>query len=464
MGSCLPAFPDAENERSEFACPARHGDPLDGVMRLRPGKPMPARQRVFPMSVEPSVSAAPPLPPSLRAWLIVALLAVVAGLNYIDRVMLTTMRPSLVAAIPMTDAQFGLLTSVFLWVYAFMSPVGGFLADRVSRTRVIVGSLFLWSAVTWLTAHSTTFHELLATRVLMGLSEACYLPAALALIADYHRGPTRSLATGLHMIGISVGQGLGGLGGVLAERHDWTYSFSLFGGIGLGYSLVLVLALRDAPVAAGAAVAPRVKFGEAVTSLFAARSYRLALVFWGLVATSGWAVLGWLPTLLGERFHLSQGTAGLSATGYLQPATWLGLLVGGFWSDYASRRHPRGRIYVTILGLCLAAPSILLGANTGIFWAAIAGFMLWSFGVAFVNANMMPILCLIADARYRATGYGILNLFSCFIGGITIYLGGALRDAQIPVTVIFNASVLILLLCAGVLYLIRPAPAAAPAA
>jgi hypothetical protein len=47
----------------------------------------------------------------------------------------------------------------------------------------------------------------------------------------------------------------------------------------------------------------------------------------------------------------------------------------------------------------------------------------------FANANMMPIVCLIADERYRATGYGIINFCSCFIGGITIYLGGALRDA-----------------------------------
>lgn len=400
----------------------------------------------------------------IRAWLIVGLLAVVASLNYIDRVMLTTMRSSLIAAIPMTDAQFGLLTSVFLWVYAFISPLGGFLADRVSRTGVIVGSLVLWSSVTWLTAHATTFPELLATRVLMGIGESCYLPAALALISDYHRGPTRSLATGLHMVGISIGQGLGGLGGVLAERHDWTYAFTLFGGIGLGYSLVLVLMLRDAPVTAETSALPRVKFGPAVASLFSTTPYRLAIVFWGLVATSGWAVLGWLPTLLGERFHLSQGTAGLSATSYLQPSTWLGLVIGGVLSDYMSRRHPRGRIYVTICGLGLAAPSILLGANIGIFWVAIAGFMLWSFGVAFVNANMMPILCTIADARYRATGYGLLNFFSCFIGGVTIYLGGVLRDARIPVTVIFNASVLILLLCAAVLYLIRPVPAAAPPA
>ncbi len=401
-------------------------------------------------------------PPNFRAWLVVGLLAVVGCLNYLDRVMLTTMRTSLVEAIPMTDAQFGLLTSVFLWVYAVISPIGGYLSDRTSRAKVVLGSLFLWSAVTWMTAHATTFNELLLTRVLMGASEACYLPAALALIADYHRGPTRSLATGIHMIGISVGQGLGGLGGVLAERHDWTYAFRLFGIVGIVYSVLLVSTLRDRPTTPEEREQNakfRVRFGEAVTSLFSSRSYIIALAFWGLAAVGGWAVLGWLPTLLGEKFHLTQGTAGMSATGYLQPATWIGLIVGGMWSDYASRRNPRGRLLVTICGLGIAAPAIFLGVNATTFGMAMAGFMIWSFGVAFVNSNMMPILCLIAHERYRATGYGILNLCSCLIGGVTIYLGGALRDAKIPVERIFDASVYIILICCVLLYLIKPAPA-----
>lgn len=94
------------------------------------------------------------------------------------------------------------------------------------------------------------------------------------------------------------------------------------------------------------------------------------------------------------------------------------------WSDYSSRRNPRGRLYVTIVGLCIAAPCIYIGANSTVFWIVIAGFMIRSFGLAFVNANITPILCLISDERYRATGYGILNLCSTSIGGFTIYLGG----------------------------------------
>src|SRR5688572_7087060 len=95
------------------------------------------------------------LPP--RAWLTVGLLWFVGLLNYLDRIMITTMRGSLVEAIPMTDAEFGLLTAVFLWVYAVLSPFAGFISDRFSRSKVIVVSLLSWSLVTWLTAHATTY-------------------------------------------------------------------------------------------------------------------------------------------------------------------------------------------------------------------------------------------------------------------------------------------------------------------
>jgi len=135
--------------------------------------------------------------------------------------MITTMRDSIKAEITMTDAQFGLLTSAFLWVYAFMSPAAGYLADRFSRRKLIIGSLFVWSALTLAAAHAHSFHQLLLALALMGVSEACYIPAALALIADYHRGPTRSLATGLHMSGIYTGAALGGAAGgtfPVAER------------------------------------------------------------------------------------------------------------------------------------------------------------------------------------------------------------------------------------------------------
>lgn len=172
------------------------------------------------MSVVPAIPVITNTPKLLsRAWLTVALLCVVGCLNYLDRTMIATMRESVVHSIPMTNAQFGLLTSVFLWVYGIFSPFAGFLADKFNRSKVIIGSLLVWSVITALTAHVKTYEQLIITRALMGISEACYIPAALALIVDYHRGPTRSVATGIHIAGIMVGQSLGFLGGWIAEKY-----------------------------------------------------------------------------------------------------------------------------------------------------------------------------------------------------------------------------------------------------
>jgi MFS family permease len=396
-----------------------------------------------------------------RAWLIVAMLGVVACLNYLDRVMLTTMRDSVKAAIPMTDAQFGLLTSSFLWIYGALSPLAGFLGDCLSRTRVIIGSLFLWSLTTWLTSQATTFHQLLAIRGLMGVSEACYLPAALALIADYHRGPTRSRAICLHNCGVSIGSGLGGLGGWLAEGHGWGFAFQFFGLIGIVYSGVLIFGLRDAPTSQDEASAPQdaprsASFVPAMVSLFGRGSFLLLLCHWSLMALAGWGILGWMPTYFQQQFHLRQGEAGLSALGFMQVAALTGLIFGGAMADRWSRFGERGRIYVAIIGMCVAGPAILLTANTQILAVAIAGLMLFGFARAGTDGNTMPILCMVSDSRYRATGFGVLNLFACSIGGFTIYAGGLLRDAHVNVRNLFEVSACGLLVCAVLLAGIKP--------
>lgn len=405
-----------------------------------------------------------PTPLHSRAWLVVGLLWLVGCLNYLDRVMITTMRGSVLEAIPMTDAQFGLLTSVFLWVYAALSPFAGFLADRFSRSRVIIISLFAWSAITWLTAHATTFGELLATRALMGISEACYIPAALALISDYHRTTTRSLAVGVHMTGIMVGSGLGGLGGWIAERHGWNHAFLIFGIAGVVYAVLVACLLRDLPREANAeepaagAAKTEVRLGEALSSLLRKRAFLFALGYWGLLGVAGWAVVGWMPTYLTEHFNLSQGVAGLSATGYLQAASLVGVLLGGIWADRWSRTNPHAPVLVPLIGLCLAAPAILVAGTTNLLPIAIGGLVVYGLTRTFGDANMMTILSLVADPRYRATGYGVLNLFSCTVGGLTVYIGGALRDAKVDVNLIFKAAALGLIVSAVLLYFVRPRP------
>jgi MFS transporter, Spinster family, sphingosine-1-phosphate transporter len=394
------------------------------------------------------------------AWVIVAALWPVALLNYMDRQMLATVRASIRADLPSiaNDQAFGTLMAVFMWTYALLSPIGGFAADRLNRRWTVIFSLFVWSVVTWLTGHAQNYHQLLATRALMGISEALYIPAALALIADFHPGNTRAKAIGIHQSGIYAGLMLGGIGGYISQSSSWRNCFTWFGLVGVIYAVVLMVILRDAPRAADkdCEVRPYATWLGAVQSLWTRPSFWILSVCFTLPAIAGWIVKNWLPTFLADQFHLKEGAAGLSATGYIQFASFIGVLAGGVIADYWMKSTCRGRIYTSSLGMLLLAPAVA-GIGLAPDVAAMIAFMLlFGIGWGFFDANNMPILCQIIPAEYRATGYGFMNLISISVGaGATVALGW-MRDRQLPFMVAFAISAALALFSAVLLLFIKP--------
>ena len=400
---------------------------------------------------------------SLRfAWCVVALLFPVALLNYLDRQMLATMNASMVGDIPgiANKADWGMVLACFKWTYAVLSPFGGFIADRVSKRIVIGLSLLVWSAVTWWTGHVTSFHELVAARSLMGLSEAFYIPTALTLIAEYHAGHTRSRAVGMHQAGIYVGQILGGFAGYVADspEHGWRWAFSTCGMIGVIYALPLLALLRD-PVRAkpdAAANEVAVPGGNVFRGLLGNRSFLLLVLYFTLPAIAGWVVRDWMPDILKEKFNLGQGKAGMSAILYVQIASLIGVVIGGTLADRWMRATPRGRIFTSAIGMVLFLPALFSVGNASTLGIAIAGLIVFGFGWGFFDCNNMPILCQIARPEWRATGYGIMNLVSISCGGFGDWAFGALRDRHVPLNVIFGAFAGVALLSVFLVLLIRP--------
>ncbi|HCS75812.1 MFS transporter [Proteiniphilum sp. UBA7639] len=396
------------------------------------------------------------------AWLVVMFLFIVGALNYIDRNMLTTMRFSIMDSIPMSDAQFGLLTSVFLWVYGLMSPLAGYLADKFKRSHIIIFSLLVWSLVTWMTGHATTVNQLLVSRALMGVSEAFYMPAALALITDYHRGPTQSRATGINLAGVMLGSSLGFIGGWIAEKYTWNLAFNSFGIIGIVYAVILFLFLKDAPKNDISSLSDcsvkkdenRISFIDAIKNLFSKSAYIYLLIFWGFLGLVNWMVVAWLPTYYKETFNLSQSMAGVYATAYFWPASIIGLLAGGYLSDRWSKKNPLARVIIPLIGLMFAVPAIFSGSVTAVLGITVSAFAVYALTSKFTDTNMMPMLCLIIDHRYRATGYGILNMLSTIIGGLGVYIAGAMRDVQIGLSLVYQACAIALIVCAGILFLV----------
>lgn len=400
-----------------------------------------------------------------RAWLTVGLLFLVGLFNYLDRIMLTTMRGSIMESIPMTEAEFGLLTSIFLWIYAILSPFAGFIADRFKRSHVIIASLFVWSLVTWMTGHATTYNQLLLSRALMGISEAFYIPAALALIVDYHRGPTQSLATGLHLAGVMLGQSLGFLGGWIAEKYSWNLAFNSFGLIGISYAIILIFLLRE-PVHTGILEIKetskkkedkkeKIKFTGVLKNIFSKPAYIYLLIFWGFMGLVSWMISAWLPTYYQENFQLSQTQAGLYATAYLYPVSIVGAILAGVITDKWSVRNKYARVLVPIIGLAIAAPCVFLASYTSVLPLAIVFLMVYGFMRMTVDDNLMPIMCLFVENRYRATAYGVMNMFATLVGGLGIFLTGVMRDMSIDLGTIYQVAALSLLVCIFLLFMVK---------
>ena len=392
-----------------------------------------------------------------------ALLVPVALLNYLDRQMLAAMKFSVMQDIPSIglEANWGKVLALFKWVYAILSPIGGYIADRYSRRHVIVGSLFVWSVVTWLTGHVTTYEQLLASRALMGVSEAFYIPAALALIADFHAGPTRSRAVGAHQMGIYVGVIVGGFTGYMAESPDfgWRRAFSACGLVGILYALPLMFLLRNPArqVSETNSLAPT-PLG-ALRELLTNGAFILLVLYFTLPARAGWVVRDWMPAILKSEFNIGQGKAGVSATLYWQCAAIIGVVIGGWLADRWMRRTERGRIYVSAIGMCLIIPAMFgvgYSPQTGALWVAIAFLLLFGLGWGFFDCNNMPILCQIVRPELRSTGYGIMNLVSISCGGLADWGFGIMRDHKVPLHYSFGTFAGVALISVVLVLLIKP--------
>lgn len=374
-------------------------------------------------------------------WVVVGLLWVVALLNYMDRQMLSTMKEAMSHSIPELEKAetFGNLMAAFMWIYGLMSPFAGAIADRMNRKWLIVASLFVWSSVTLLMGFTHDFSTLYILRMVMGLSEAMYIPAALALIADFHTGKSRSLAIGVHMTGLYVGQALGGFGAMLSHHLSWENTFIYFGLFGALYALVLATFLHETD-----AQLARIKNGaktnesqsNGLNNVVQSFGKILSSIpFWGMLifftATSlpGWATKNWLPTLFEQNLHLNMQVAGPISTATIALSSFIGVFVGGAISDRWVRTNVKGRVYTSAMGLGMMAPALAFLGFGSSYWSVIGGGFLFGFGLGFFDTNNMPILCQFFSSRYRSTAYGVMNMSGVIAGGYITKMLGKSTDA-----------------------------------
>jgi MFS family permease len=364
-------------------------------------------------------------------WWVVFMLWFVCFFNYADRQAIFSVFPLLKQEMGLSDVQLGIVGAAFMWVYAGFGAIAGIVGDRFQRKTLIIGGLIFWSLVTIGTALSTNYVHLVICRALEGFGEAFYFPASMSLLSDYHNKETRSKAMSFHQSSVYAGTIAGGtVAGFMGQYYGWHTSFYLFGGLGVLLGVILLGFLKE-PVRGQAEVQVENQDNSHVLldlkqdNIFDSikQVFKQPMV-WVLVSVFVGAnfvasiFLTWMPSFLYNKFNMSLSMAGLNATFYLQMASVLGVISGGFLADKLAKNHRGGRMIAQSIGLIMGVPFIFLAGWTLSIPILILALIGFGYFKGLYDANIWASLHDVVKPKNRATAVGFMNSIGWFGGGI----------------------------------------------
>lgn len=376
-------------------------------------------------------------------WEVVLLLWVAFFLNQADRQTFNIVLPQIQSHLRASDSTMGLLSTLFNLFYAITVPFAGYYADRLSRSKQIVVSTLIFSTATLFTGFFGGLFFLILFRCFgMGVGQGMFGPTYTGLIAQYHDTTTRARAMSLHQTSYYLGViACGLLASFVAEKAGWQYAFIIFGGLGVMFTVVLALRLRDRgpqPTAHQKDVAEenpvavrKPSLFEAISAFFKVPTAVCMLVAYCALIFGLNGYLTWMPKYMKETFDLSLTSAGFHSMFWTHAAAFVGVMVAGSLSDKLAQKPSgaRNRLLLQAAGLFLAAPCIvMMGLSNGfvIVCAALAGF---GFFRAFFDAGTYAILYDVISPDYYSMSSAILILFGFGIGSLAPWLLGIIGDS-----------------------------------
>jgi sugar phosphate permease len=363
-------------------------------------------------------------------WELVILLSIAFFFNQADRQIFNIVLPSVRDDLGLTDADMGLIASIFILFYAFMVPVGGVLGDRIKKKYVIIISLLLWSAATLTTGLSFTLVQLIILRsIATGGGEAFYAPSANALICEYHQS-TRATALSIHQAASYFGVIASGyLTGYIADQFGWRVAFYIFGGFGIILAAILYFRIKDSHHLLNPVVAtePKIAVKELLKVFFRKpTAILLTMAFAGMIFVNV-SFLTWMPTYLHEKYNFSLARAGFDSTFYHFVAAFIGVFIGARITDRLAQRVIRIRGLVEMISLLLGAPFIFIMGKSDS--TLVVYFALTMFGLCrgIYDSNIFAALYDVIEIPYRATATGIMLMFAFIVGSASPYILGSLK-------------------------------------
>lgn len=374
-----------------------------------------------------------PYDPAVGRWgriasprAILALLAAVNFVNYLDRQIIFTLNPLLAREFGLSDTQIGLLGSAFAIVLALASVPLGVLADRWRRKFVIALGVGVWSIATALSALAGSFAALFCYRAVVGLGEATYGPAASALIGERFPPERRARAIGVFNLGMILGGGAGmALGGVLGERLGWRAPFLLVGLPGIALALAAAAIHEHRRRERGRWL---IEFPLPDVRLRGRPA--LAAVYGGatLISFFVWGFLYWMPHFM-ERYHAFRPSGAAVFMTVAAAAAGGGVWFGSWLSDRAVRTRVDGRLVVSAAGLIAALPFVIACLVVDSSPAMLACLVAVAFFAPWFTAPLVAALCDMVEEQRRATYTGVYYMAVQLLGsGFATTAVGALSQ------------------------------------
>ncbi len=372
-------------------------------------------------------------------------------INYADRYAFLAIGDHVQTEFGLSDTQYGLLATSFLFVYTLSILPLGLLADRIKRKTVVAAGMTFWSVVTALTALVTSFGAIFATRAALGLGEGSYFPASTSMLASTNPAKDRARVMARWNTGLLVGLAVGFVGaGVLYDvfDHQWRPIFYVFAFPGLLLALLIAL-LKEPPrqgdddeVSAEAVLARGGLAGvwQNIMELWRVPTLRVVIAMQALSFFVFGATLVFIVPLFDREFpNLPVSPTTLVGVGTVVGGI-AGLLAGGAVADAIISRYPGARVLVSGWSFILAMPffvvSVLavilpigLSVNVRVFGIFTPLFIIT---VALLQVNMGPLTAVSQDVvapLKRAASVGLTLLLSHFLGDLFApTIAGALSD------------------------------------
>jgi MFS family permease len=319
--------------------------------------------------------------------------------------------PLLRAQFDLTSTQLGSLQTLLQIVLAVATLPFGLLADRISRTRIIVAGLLFWSLATVLTGMAHTFALLLVARALVGVGEADYAPAAQYMISGAFSARTRATAQAFFAAGMLLGGTAGqALSGVIGGSLGWRPAFLLIGIPGLILAL-FVVRLEEPPRGPRSQLVP-------FTRLLGVPAYLMLIVSGVLITFASIAFITWGSDFVVRYKDFSLREAGVSLGATIFLSSLLGVLAGGYIADFLQKRYLYGRILTVAVAFLAAAPFVLWALSAEEKSYVVSAFFTAGFFMSWYHGPVTAVIHDLMPRRAHATSVGVYMFATQLLGGM----------------------------------------------